>query len=69
MFSKMENVWNNEKISLETKGKLFNSTIISILMYRSETWKGLKEVENRLPVFESNCLGKILNIKWYNMSL
>ena len=38
---------------------------MTILLYSSETWKGLKEIENRLRVFESNCLRKIMNIKWY----
>ena len=60
----MKNVWNNGKI-LKTKLKLFNSIIVSVLVYGCETWKGLKKVENRLRVFESNCLRKILNIKWY----
>ena len=65
MFSKMKKVWNDCKLSLKTKLKLFNSIIISVLIYGCETWKGLKEVENRLRVFESNCLRKILKIQWY----
>ena len=50
---------------LKTKLKLFNGTVISILLYGCETWKGLKEVETKIRVFESNCLRKIMNIKWY----
>ena len=65
-FSKMKNVWNSRGISLKTKVKLFNGTVMSILLYGSETWKGLKEVENRLRRFESNCLRKIMGIKWYD---
>ena len=65
VFSKMKKVWNSGGISLKTKLKLFNATVMSVLLYGSETWKGLKEIENKLRVFESNCLRKIMNIKWY----
>ena len=66
VFSKMKKVWNNRGMSLKTKLKLFNGTVISILLYGCETWKGLKEVETKVRVFESNCLRKIMNIKWYD---
>ena len=65
VFSKMKKVWSSPGISLKTKVRLFNSTVMTIVLYSSETWKGLKEIENRLRVFESNCLRKIMNIKWY----
>ena len=45
VFSKMKNVWNNGKISLKTKLKLFNSIIISILMLR------LKKRLKRLKIY------------------
>ena len=65
VFSKMRKVWTSRGIALKTKLKLFNAIVLSILLYGSETWKGLKEIENRLRIFESNCLRRIMNIKWY----
>ena len=65
VFAKMKKVWNNCGMSLRTKMKLFNGIVISILLYGCETWKGLKEVETKIRVFESNCLRKIMDIKWY----
>ena len=65
VFSRMKKVWNSGGISLKTKLRLFNATVMTVLLYGSETWKGLKEIENKLRVFESNCLRKIMNIKWY----
>ena len=61
IFSKMKKIWNSRGISLNTKIKLFNGMVIPILMHGSETWKGLKYVENRLRVFQR----KIINIRWY----
>ena len=54
------------RISLATKLKLFKSIVISVLLYGSESWKGLKEVVDRMRSFESNCLRRIMKIKWYD---
>ena len=50
---------------MKTKLRLFNATVRSVLLYGSEIRKGLKEIESKLRVFESNCVRKIMNIKWY----
>ena len=63
-FRMLHKVWNAHNVTLPTKLKLFNSIVISVLIYGCESWKGLKEVENRVRRFESGCLRKILNIRW-----
>ena len=61
----MKKVWNSGGMKLKLKLRLFNATVMSVLWYGSETWKGLKEIENKLRVFASNCLRKIINLLWY----
>ena len=58
-------MWTSPGIALKTKLKLFNAIVLSILLYGSETWKGLKEIEHRLRIFERNCLRRIMSIKCY----
>ena len=65
-FRTLNKVWNAQNISLSTKLKLFSSIVVSILIYGCESWKGLKEIENRVRRFESGCLRKILNIRWFD---
>ena len=65
-FRDMNKVWSNENISLKTKIKLYDSIITSILLYGSESWKGLKEIEERVRRFESGCLRKIMHIRWFD---
>ena len=65
-FRTLNKVWDAHNISLTTKLKLFNSIVISVLLYGCESWKRLKEIENRVRRFESGCLRKILNIMWYD---
>ena len=62
----LNKVWDAHSISLATKLELFNSIVISILIYGCESWRGLKEIENRVRQYESGCLKKILKKKWYD---
>jgi len=62
----MEKVWNEDGMSLRTKLKLFNGIVLSVL-YGCETWKGLREIEERVKRFESGCLRKIMKIRWFDM--
>ena len=66
-FRNMEKVWNENGMSLRTKLKLFNSIVLSVLLYGCESWKGLREIEERVRRFESGCLRKILKIRWFDM--
>ena len=61
----MHMVWNNNTISPKTKIKLYDSIVTSILIYGSESWKGLKGIEERVRRFESGCLRKIMKVRWY----
>ena len=38
---------------------------MSIISCGSETCKGLNEIEKSLRVLVSNCLWKIMHVKWY----
>ena len=62
----LNKVWNAQNISLLKKLKLFNSIVVSILIYGCESWKGLKEIEKRLRTFESGYLRKTMNISWFD---
>ena len=53
-------------MSLETKIRLYNSLVISVLLYGSETWTLLKADERRLEAFHMNCQRRILGIRWFH---
>ena len=59
----MNKVWKDQKLALKTKLRLFDSIMISVLLYGCETWKSFKDVELRVRRFESNCLRK-KRIRW-----
>ena len=63
-FVQLYPIWKSNLISRQTKLKIFNSNVKSVLLYGSETWKTSKIIENKLQVFINRCLRKILKIIW-----
>ena len=63
-FATLHKVWSSKNICVNTKLKIFNSNVKSILLYGSETWFLTKKLENKLQIFINKCLRRILNIFW-----
>ena len=61
-FQRLNNIWTSKNISKQTKMQLYQSLILSILLYGAETWTTKKDDENRLNVFEMSCLRRILGV-------
>jgi len=58
-FQAMNKVWTSKDISKATKLQVYETMILSTLLYNSETWTLKKTQQNRLKVFEMSCLRKI----------
>ena len=52
-FILLHKVWSTHSVTLSTKLNFFNSRVVSVQIYGCESWKGLKEMENRVRRFES----------------
>ena len=57
-------VWTQGKLSLSTKLRIYNSCIVSVLLYGSETWTLLSADTSRLQAFHMRCQRRILGVKW-----
>ena len=66
VFYKLRQFWNSKAISTNTKVKIFNSNIKSVLLYGAESWKGNKNGYSKLQTFINKCLRKILRVYWPN---
>ena len=44
-FRNIDKIWNDIEVSLRTKLNLFNSIVLSVLLYGCKSWKGIKEIE------------------------
>jgi hypothetical protein len=63
-FTALQNIWRSKEISEKTKIRLFNSNIISVLLYGCESWRVTNTNTSKLQIFINKCLRKILHIHW-----
>jgi hypothetical protein len=64
VFNPLEGIWRTNAVSTDTKVKMCNCTIKSVLLYDAETWKVDKETTQKLQTFINKSLKKILKIHW-----
>ena len=62
----MNKVWRQTRLQLQTKLRLYQSCILSILLYDSETWTLLQEDLRKLEAFDMRCRRMILGIRWHD---
>ena len=49
---------------MKSKLSLYNSLVIPVAIYASETWKSNNNLVHKLDVFNHRCLWKLLKILW-----
>lgn len=57
-------VWENNKLTENTKMRVYQACVLSTLLYGSETWTTYARQERRLNTFHMRCLKRILGITW-----
>ena len=57
-------VWDNAKLTLNTKMTVYRACVLSVLLYGSESWTLYSRQERRLNTFHMRSLRRILGIKW-----
>ena len=60
----MINIWRSGQYSIQTKLKLYNSCVLSTLLYGSECWRMTDHDRAKLSAFHTTSLRQILRIFW-----
>ncbi|VDP57376.1 unnamed protein product [Schistosoma curassoni] len=68
-YLQLKNIWNSKQLSTNTKVKIFNSTLKTVLLYGVETCTTTKATIHKIQVFINSCLRKILRIRWPDTTL
>jgi hypothetical protein len=55
-------VWKSKVIGIATKIRLYNTLVLSVLLYNAETWTMKEELNRRLLVFEMSVLRRIAGV-------
>ena len=64
VFLRLKKIWSSSSISRRVKVRLYKTLVKPVLMYGRETWKMNKSDENKIDVFQSRCLRRIIKIYW-----
>ena len=57
-------LWRHRTISRRTKLRVYNASVLSVLLYGAKTWPLNKTMEARVNGFDSRALRRIENIHW-----
>lgn len=63
-FIQLKEIWTSRELSLNTKIRIFNSNVKSVLLYGAETWRMNKTTTCKVQTFINSCLRRILQICW-----
>jgi len=66
-FSKLRRVWLSKSLRKDTKIRIFNACVKSVLLYGCETWLVTNEIQRKIQTFVNGCLRFILRIWWPNI--
>ena len=64
VFRDMNNIWRSAQYSTNTKLKLYQSCVVSTLLYGSECWRMTEADLTKLRSFHTTCLRRIQRIFW-----
>ncbi|VDO82448.1 unnamed protein product [Schistosoma margrebowiei] len=59
-----QNIWNSKRLSTNTKVRIFNTNVKTVLLYGAETWTTTKAIIQKIQVFVNSRLRKIHRIGW-----
>ena len=65
-FFRLRSVWKSNNYSRKTKLRLYQSNVLSVLMYGSECWRMTERDSSRLAAFHTTCLRRIMRVFWLN---
>jgi len=62
----LNNIWNTKHLSIQTKVRVYQTLVLSILLYASETWTLLASDIQAIESFHMKCQRRILGIRWHD---
>ena len=63
-FNMLNNIWKSQQYSLKTKVRIYNSCVISTLLYGAECWRMTETDLRKLSTFHTKNLRRIKRIFW-----
>jgi hypothetical protein len=62
-FHQLKNIWSSTNLTLNTKTRMFNTSVKPVLLCGAETWRTVITTK-KIQTFINTCLRGILGIRW-----
>jgi len=66
IMGRLDQIWKQQRLSMQTKFRLYSSLTLSVLLYGSETWTLCMTYSDKLQAFHMMSQWRIFDIKWYD---
>jgi len=64
--SSLNNIWLTKHLSIQTKVRVYQTLVLSVMLYASETWTSLASDMKAIESFHMKCQRRILEIRWHD---
>jgi len=59
-------IWSDKRLTLDTKLRIYQTLVLSVLLYAADTWTLVSADVRTLDAFHQKCLRQLLGIRWYD---
>jgi len=59
-------IWSDKRLTLVTKLRIYQTLVLFVLLYATDTWTLLSADVRTLDAFHQKCLRQLLGIRWYD---
>ena len=62
----LKRIWRDKRLTLDTKISIYQTLVLSVLLYAADTWTLLSANVRTLDALHQKCLRQLLGIRWYD---
>jgi len=66
VITSLKQIWSDKHLTLDTKLCIYQTLVLSMLLYAADTWTLLSADVRTLDAFHQKCLIQLLRIRWYD---
>ena len=66
VMTSLKRIRSDKRLTLDTKLRIYQTLVLSVLLYAADTWTLLSADVKTLDAFHQTCLRQLLGIRWYD---
>ena len=66
VMTSLKRIWSDKRLTLDTKLRIHQTLVLSVLLYAADTWTLLSADVRTLGALHHKCLRQLLGIRWYD---